>query len=243
MKNTTILKDELGLLNADRSAVITELRRLSDELTKKNIEVATAKDEHSEVRQMILDEITRLEDIRGRVIFVTAELAHLNNELIQTRNKSETSRVKNALDIKLHLGRIKELEDKNQTVLDKIASSRDTYDSNLQVLNSAILDKKADIRNLSKEYTNIEDELSKIKKAKDSLFEEDKRLTKERLKKEDKIRNRERILDAKLISLDKKEEDLITMSKDMSVIYMRLKRLYLDVNPEVDLDKLVMQAI
>jgi len=38
------------------------------------------------------------------------------------------------------------------------------------------------------------------------------------------------------------EDDLITMSKDMSVIYRRLKELYSKVDPTVDLDKLIIKV-
>ena len=72
---------------------------------------------------------------------------------------------------------------------------------------------------------------------------EEKKMTKDRLKREDKLRVREKTCDSKEVSLLKREEDLITMSKDMTIVYGRLKEIYSQIHPDVDLDKLIFKAI
>lgn len=85
---------------------------------------------------------------------------------------------------------------------------------------------------LSNQIVSEEDRLNKLR-------EEDKKIIKDRLKHEDKIRIRERLADAKQSSLEAKEKDLIKMSTDMQIIYSRLKIIYAEVKPDVNLDELI----
>lgn len=242
MKNSTILKDELGLLRADMSAVLKELNEVGDELKCKYIEVSEAKNELAEMRNTILEEAARLEDLRGRAVLVKGELIQYTQDLRNIKNTWETTRVKNSQEQKLHLGRIKELDNKYVKLQDAISHLKDTFDNNLNVYKqheSSKVDrlKALDLEILNKEKLSKEIE-SKFKKDQ----EEDKKLTKDRLKREDKIRAREDYLVAKEDSIHKKEEDLLNLSLDLTIVYGRLKELYAKVDPTVDLDRLVIQV-
>lgn len=243
MKNPTILKDELGLLRADRSAVLAELRKIGDELKDIYILKSSTESELAEVRNTILEETARLDDIRGRAVLVKTELAQCTQELKNTNNSLETSRVKNSQAIKLHLGRIKELEERREETLNKISELKNTYDRNSAVYLQNEIERKTKIRALESEIAFRAKELNSVTDKLEKDLEADKKITKERLKREDKLRVRERHVEAKEKSLLKKEEDLMTMSVDLAIVYSRLKELYAKVDPGVDLDKLIMKAI
>lgn len=243
MKNSTILKDELSLLNSDRSAVITELRKASEDLKNTHIEKSVLDSQVVEVKDSIQTEMTRLDDVRSRVFSYNAELAVVKQDLTNERAKYESARVKNAQEYKLHLGRIKELEDKEKRFKEAIAELKEIFDKNSKALGIGISDKTAELRQLESKLDTLNKESAKKEKELKSAEEDEKKLTKERLKREDKIRNREKILDAREISLSKKEEDLMTMAKDMTVIYGRIKEVYSRTHPDVDLDKLILNAI
>lgn len=243
MKNPTILKDELGLLRADRSAVLMELRKIGEELKDIYILKSSTLSELAEMRNTIQEEAARLSDLRGRAVFVKTELTEYTQELKNMKNSWETARVKNSQDIKLHLGRIKELEEDEAILKDKISNLKRTYDNNSSVYLQHEMDRNIKLRAIDSEIKNREVESKTIASKLDKDIAEDKRITKERLKREDKLRVRERNLEAKESSVLKKEEDLITMAGDIAIVYGRLKELYAKIDDGIDLDKLIMQAI
>lgn len=243
MKTPTILKDELSLLHTDRSAVLTELRRASQELKDTHDLILEAEQKEKEVRDAILEDTARLEDIRSRAVVVKTELATCKQDLRNTQLSYESARVKNSQEYKLHLGRIKEAEEQEAVIIKEIAELKALYDKNSDVYAQSMSDKQVHLRDLDKLIKEATSQLNKSEKELAKNKEEDKRITKERLKREDKVRAREKMVDTRNISLDKKEEDLLTMSKDMVIIYGRLKEIYTKVDPSVDLDRLIMQAI
>ena len=243
MKNPTILKDELGLLRADRSAVLTELRKISEELKDIYILKSVTLSELEDVRNTIQEETARLDDLRGRAVSVKAELTKYTQELMNIKNSWETARVKNSQEMKLHLGRIKELKENEIELLDKVSVLKKTYDNNSSVYLQHEMERRAKLRSIDSEIQDKEVYEKELSTKLDKDITEDKRLTKERLKKEDKLRVRERNLGAKEKSVNKKEEDLITMSNDIVIVYGRLKELYAKIDAGVDLDKLIMQAV
>lgn len=242
MKNSTILKDELSLLNADKSAVVMELRRAGEELKGVYELIEEAKSDLAEVRDTILEETARLDDLRGRAVSVSTELAQYTQDLKNVTYTWETTKVKNSQENKLHLGRVRELKDEERSILKSISDLKATYDRNSDMYSQHVSEKNAHLRALDKEIkekgTEAIEVSNKLQKDKD----EDKKLTKDRLKREDKLRARERVAEMKESALAKKEEDLMTMSKDIVVVYGRLKELYAKEYPTVDLDKLVLQA-
>lgn len=243
MKNPTILKDELGLLKADRSAVLRELRQVSDDLKGLYLKRSDTEDELAELRITILEETARLDDIRGRAVLVKKELEQCTQDLRNNRVTWETTRVKNAQEQKLHLGRIKEYKNKEEELKGSISGLKDNYDNNLKVYRQSEQERANKLRAINLDIDKAEKKLSDIEKKLLKDIEEDKKITKERLKREDKLRAREKALEAREKSNSKKEEDMITMAADMTIVYGRLKELYAKEYPEVDLDKLIMQAI
>lgn len=243
MKNPTILKDELSLLRADKSAVVTELRRAGKDLKDTLIGVVKAEAKREVVRSSILEETARLDDIRNRAVFEKKELAVISQDLKNMQNTHDSSSVKNNQERKLHLGRIKELEKEEESVLIEISRLKSLYDSNSKVFNEHESGRLARLRDLDSKTQGVEVKLKEKEEALSKLAGEDKKMTKDRLRREDKLRLREKTLDAKETSVGKREEDLITMSKDMSIVYGRIKELYLKVDPNIDLDKLILQAL
>ena len=243
MKNPTILKDELSLLRADKSAVITELRLKSKEIKEVSNEISKLEYKREEVKSEILDETARLEEIRGRAVSVKGELAVNSQELKNVQNALDISKTKNSQEQKLHLGRIKELEEEEKEIVAEISRLKNLFDKNSRVYNEHESERNAKIRSLDSKIEVKSAELADIISQLDKKLVEDKKMTKDRLRREDKIRLREKHLDGKENSLLKWEEDLITMSKDMSIVYGRLKELYAKTYPDVDLEKLILKAI
>lgn len=243
MKNPTILKDELGLLKADMSAVLKELNAVGDQLKDAYIRKQEANNELAEVKNTILEEIARLDDLRGRAILVNKDLIQYTQDLRNMKNSWESARIKNAQEVKLHLGRIKDLEARRQDTEDRIAVLKDTYDNNLRIYNQSEEERKTKLKALNEEIKTREKEVKEVLVKLTKNLDEDKKITKERLKREDKIRARENYLVAKEESMNKKAEDLVNMSLDLAIIYGRLKALYAKVDPSVDLDRLVKQVL
>jgi chromosome segregation ATPase len=239
MKNSTILKDEVGILTADKSAVITELRIASQKLKDVHIEIGKAEATLADVRTLITEETARLEDIRGRAVSCKSELNILMQDLRNMQNSYDAARVRNSQEERIHLGRIKELKEQEGALISEIANLKTVYDKNSDAYAMSMSEQTRKLRDIDKELSIKEKLVSDKNKELDKMEEESKKLTKERLKREDKIRARERILDSRELSLTKKEEDLITMSRDMLIVYGRLKEAYAKVDPAVDLDKLI----
>lgn len=243
MKNSIILKDELSILKEGRSAVLTELALKTKELKDTISLITKAEKQLADVIKDKQEEMARLDDIRGRANSFSREIGQLAQEAKSNRVSWEAASVRNAQEVKLHLGRIKELKNAEQECLDKISELKRNYDKNSDLYIAHLSEKKSYLRELDKE---IEEKIAKLKLlSKDILTieESEKKATKERLKKEDKIRDREKNLAGKELSLEKREEDMNRMSKDMMIIYGRLKEIYSKEKPEVDLDKLIMHTI
>ena len=242
MKNSTILKDELGLLKTDMSAVLKELNKVGDDLKDLYIIKDKTLNELAEVRDTILEETARLDDLRGRAVFVNKKLIQYTQDLRNMKNSWETARVRNAQEIKLHLGRTSDIEKKRQKTEDSIEHLKDIYDKNLYIYKQNEEEKKKRLQEIEKDIIATEKNLKDVQAKLYKDIEEDKRITKDRLKREDKIRNREAYLIAKEESMKKKEEDLVNLSVDLAIVYGRLKELYAKVDPMVDLDRLVTQV-
>ena len=144
MKNPTILKDELSLLRADKSAVVTELRKYSKALKDELIEISKLESKREVVKRDILEDTARLDDIRNRAVVVRDELAVSKQDLKNINNANDLAQVKNSQETKLHLGRIKELEVKEEDTVKETSRLKSVYDTNYKVYNeheSHILEK------------------------------------------------------------------------------------------------------
>lgn len=243
MKNSTILKDELRLLTADKSAVITELRESGIELKNLYTKIGEEETRLEDVRNTITEETARLDYIRSRAVSVQEEQIQYTQDLDRVKRNWEKTRVKNSQEEKIHLGRIKELKKKEEGLTQKISELKDQYDRNSLVYTQHVTEKKSHLRSLDEEIEKKSKQAKSIEEKLKKDLEEDKKLTKDRLKREDKIRAREKALDIKARVQEKKEEDLITMSKDIVIVYGRLKEYYAKVDPTVDLDRLILNAI
>lgn len=240
MKNSIILKDELSILKEGRSAVLTELALKTKELKDTISLITKAEKQLADVIKDKQEEMARLDDIRGRANSFKREVGQLAQEAKSNRVSWEAASVRNAQEVKLHLGRIKELKDAEQECLDRISELKRSYDKSSDLYISHLSEKKSFLRELDTEIESKQTLLKDLTKQLVSLDEEKKRATKERLKREDKIREREKNLAGKEFSLGKREEDMNRMSKDMMIMYGRLKEIYSKEKPEVDLDKLIM---
>lgn len=241
MKNPTILRDELGLLNADKSAVVTELRLASQQLKDTNSDIMLAEKKLKGVHDTILITTARLDDLRARAVSVRDEFNATSQDLRNVQQSYETFRVKNTQEIKLHLGRIKELGEQEEATLTEIAKLKALYDKNSDTYAQHLSERLTKLRQLDNEIKEKGAQLDKQKKEADKTAEADKKITKDRLKREDKIRTRERNMELRERAIKMREEDLITMSNDMTIVYGRLKELYASIDPNKDLDKLIIQ--
>ncbi len=243
MKNPTILKDELSLLRADKSKVITELTKKGGELKEVQQKIFEEETRLAEVKATILEETARLDDIRGRAVLIKTELTKNTQELKNIQNSIDISSTKNSQEEKRHLGRIKELEELEKEITANISNLKSVFDRNSKVYNQNESERAARLRAIQTQIAEAEQKLKETVSQLDKKTAEEKKLTKDRLKREDKIRARERNLDAKEYALGKREEDLITMSKDITIVYGRLRELYSKHYPDVDLDKLILKAL
>lgn len=243
MKNPIVLKDELRILNADRSAVLTELRNRGQQLKDTQMEIEEAEQRLAEVETETREKRARLDEIVSRASFVSDEIAKKKQELSSTSLRLETESVKNSHQRKLHLGRIKELEEKEHELLRNADELKKVYDSNSTLFISTISELKKKLRDMTIELDEKVTEHKKVTKEVDALKEEDKKITKERLKREDKVRSRERAVELRELGLSKREEDLATMSNDLLIIYHRLKEAYATYDPDLDIDRLIFKAV
>lgn len=242
MKNPTILKDELGLLRADRSAVLIELRTLGDELKEIHTEIGKAEKILADVKNNTLKETARRDDIRTRAVLLRKEEGDLKQEINTLTAKTEAARTKNSQEINLHLGRIKELRNQEEELLSRIEELKRTFDKNMTAMNSNLSETTAKYKAVDSALNDKVNELNKATEELGVIKEEEKKITKDRLKREDKIRARERGLTMAERGLAKREEDLMTMASDLTVVYFRLKELYAKVDPSVDIDRLITKA-
>lgn len=240
MKNSTILKDELSIFKADKSSIVAELRLAGEELKNVKNDIELAKREREEVRLEIRADLFNRDNLRALADKAQKELDEYTQGVKNLRSAFESLRVKNAQEEKLHLGRIKDFKNKEQEVVDSIEKLRKTFDSNNSVYSENIREQEKTIRDNKTLIKETEAALKFVSKSLDEAVAEDKKLTKERLKREDKIRTRERALEIKEEVNEKKEKDLETMAKDILIVYGRLKEYYSKVEPSVDLDKLIL---
>jgi len=243
MKNPTILKGELSLLRADKSAVIAELRKTSKLIKEGREEVNELYLERKGAKADILEEMARLDEITSRAVFVREELKVLTQDLKNRVAQSDVFDQKSSQEKRLHLGRIKELNQEQEDSVREISRLKHLFDKNSLTFNSLESEREAKLKDILFTLERKEKELVLLTDKLETKKEEEKKVTKDRLKREDKIRLREKNLDGREISIGKREEDLITMSKDMTIMYGRLKELYSKADSKVNLDRLIIQAL
>ena len=241
MKNPTILKDELRILNADKSAVVTELRRSSDELKTIREDIINAEAELKGVEDNILDETARLKDIQERAVSVKKDVSVATQELKNILNAIDVAKVKNSQETKLHLGRIKSLKDSEGEVLTSISELKRTYDENANEYTLNESERREKLRSLDSEIQVKEKKYLALSSELQKKEEEDKKMTKDRLKREDKVRDREKLVAQRETNAEKREEDITRAVQDIHIVYGRLKELYAKEYPNVDLDRLITQ--
>lgn len=239
MKNPTILKDELSILRADKSSVLTELRSLGEQLKEKQKEIEVARQTLADVKDKTSLETARRDEIRDRAVFLESQISSLTEEYKEIQKKTESARTKNALEQRLHLGRIKELEQEKKDVQSEINSLKNTYDKNQKALANNYSDLTARYRDTNEKYKEVEKEYKRLSKEITNLEEQERKATKERLKREDKIRSREKALEKREQEQDKRQESLEEMASDLLIIYSRLR----EKNPDVEIDKLINKAV
>lgn len=243
MKDTTILKDELSILKSGKSAVIIELKNATNELNGVKDLILKEEANLEGVKRSVLEYVERLDVARKSLTIMEKNLVGIMSELGSHRNTLETLKIKSKQEKTEHLGRIKSLQKEEEAIKEHISKLKDVYDSNLYTYNSNIKALTEKEKRISIEVKAKEEKLEYLNQSLDKTIEEDKRLTKERLKREDKLRMREKLNEAKEFSLSKKEEDIVAMTRDVTIIYNRLKELYAVVDPSVDLDRLITQPI
>lgn len=243
MSKPTILKDELGILKADKSAVLIELRSLGEELKEAQKKIRDAEKNLADVKNQIEEETARRDDMYSRVVFLSEQESELKQELNSTTIKAEAARNKYAQEVKQHLGRIKELEERKRVLDNSFSTLKEVYDKNANAVNDNLSDLNKELRKTKSEFSTKSKELKDVQESLETFKKEEGKLTKERLKREDKIRAREKNLEMLERGIKKREEDLQTMAGDLTVIYYRLKELYAKVDPKIDIDRLITKAI
>lgn len=241
MKNTTIVRDELGILNAGKSAILVELGKARTELHDIQRQIIESQSHLNEVQQETKEEMARLDDLRDRAFSVKTDMANVSQEYKTIYKSYETVKVKNAQAERQHSLKIKDLVDKKEELEKKIDDLKSLFD-----LNSKAYTVK--LSEIQREIKKIEADRDLTKKALETFLcdlaiakEEDRKITKERLKREDKLRTREKLAELREKSLNKKEEDIMSASRDIVIVYNRLKELYHEIDPTIDLERLVLQ--
>lgn len=242
MKNSTILKDELSIFKADKSAVLAELRLVVEQLKDAKIELSALEREKADVELEIKEDLFRRDKLREQVKAAAKELEESTQGVKNMRSSFETLKLKNTQEEKLHLGRIKDLNRKKEEIEEKAEAVKQSFDKNHSVYSETLREQERVIRENKNEIKEAEAALKFVTSNLDKATSEEKKLLKERLKREDKIRAREKALEIKESVNEKKEQDLETMAKDILIVYGRLKELYAKVDPTVDLDKIIINA-
>lgn len=241
MKNTTIVKDELGILNAGKSAILVELGMARTELHDIQRQIIESQSHLNEVQQETKDEMARLDNLRDRAISVKSEMATVTQDYKSIYKSYETVKVKNSQEERQHSIKIKDLTEKKLELEKKIDDLKTLFDLNSKAYHVKLIELQNEIRKVEADAKKSKSERDAFQKELALMKEEDHKITKERLKREDKIRNREKLAELREKSLNKKEEDIMSASRDVIIVYNRLKELYHDIDPTIDLEKLVMQ--
>lgn len=241
MKNTTIVKDELGILNAGKSAILVELGMARTELHDTQRQIIESQSHLNEVQQETKDEMARLDNLRDRAISVKSEMATVTQDYKSIYKSYETVKVKNSQEERQHSIKIKDLTEKKLELEKKIDDLKTLFDLNSKAYHVKLIELQNEIRKAELDKTQAKAGLDSFLQKLAIAKEEDKKITKERLKREDKIRNREKLAELREKSLNKKEEDIMSASRDVIIVYNRLKELYHEIDPTIDLEKLVMQ--
>lgn len=224
------------------SVVLTELNSKTKELKEIHGMISDARKELADVNQEKAEESARMNEARSRADAFEKDSIGLEQDVKNKTRQQESVSFKNTQQEKNHLGRINELKLKEDKAMEKLADLKKIYDTNVNLFNENIRELKTSLRQLKTEEVTLSKELEAEEIRLEKLREEDKKIIKDRLKHEDKIRIREKLADAKDESLKAKEKDLVAMSTDMQIIYSRLKTLYAEVKPDVNLDRLIMQV-
>tara|TARA_R100001086_G_C11848217_1_gene261036 strand:- start:23965 stop:24693 length:729 start_codon:yes stop_codon:yes gene_type:complete len=238
-----VLKDEMRIFKADRSAILTEIRTHSETLKKLNNEIDEEESKLLDVKEQHAKFVTQIHEMESDKKELSKQLSQLKQDLNTYEAKVEVAQIKYIQEERKHLGRIKELKDEEDSVLQKIDDLKGTYDKNSNVINTSISEKKSQERELNKAVTDLRKEHEQKLKDIAKFKEEEQKATKERLKKEDKIRARERAVQRNEKTLSKREEDVSAYVSDVTVVYFRLKELYAEIDPSVDFEKLINKTV
>ena len=106
MNNSAVLKDELSLLKTDVSAVLIELRKLSDELNVVHVKISDANKELAEILKQKNQEAAELNAAREALKEINKELKNKRLESISLSKSLDSNSVKRTQLEKDHLGRI-----------------------------------------------------------------------------------------------------------------------------------------
>jgi chromosome segregation ATPase len=243
MKNEKVLKDELNILKSDRSAILTEVRFAGEELKRVNAELSSAEQRLLDVEELIQKRDEVLSEMKKEEKILKDSLSRIKQDINTAELKYEVVMTRASHREKQHLGRIKELKDAQLREENRLEELKNAYDKNSNVLNSSISERKAEERKLNTNVSVLKKEVEEAKAFLKKTNEEVKKATKDRLKKEDKLRARERLVEREEKALAKKQEDFSIMASDVVVVYYRLKELYTKIDPSINFEKLVNKTI
>lgn len=242
MNKINKLKDELSILKGDKSQIVMELRNLSNELKELNASIAKAKDELIDVTSEKSNETARLSDIQNRAFLLSEEMTNLSQRIKTLRKEEDDITIKKVQQERQHLRRLANVENIISDRKDEAEEVRKIFENNHNQFEIKRKELDKEIKDLLKTKQLLEKQLEKQEIKYKELVVKESVLTKERLKKESKIRNREKLLEKNEEAVKIHEDTLIAMQEDMMIVYGRLKELYAEVKPGVDLDKLITQV-
>lgn len=238
MKNPTLLKDELRLLSQDKSELVKELDKVGDELKKKNSELVDTEGRLRVARSELALSVESNNFIASQYASKEDELRGIHLEIQNQRAKQNEQKVLASQEVNLLTGKIKELKAHVEEIKSNIDLLKQTYDSNSKTYRDHLTERNNSIRKLDIEKEEKGEEiqtLSKtIKEKEQKILEQDAYL----FTRDSEQQKKEQELDLLVKSNEIKQQDLVSASRDLIIVYQRLKELYAIVDPKLDVDRL-----
>lgn len=238
MKDSTILKDELRLLIQNRSVLVKELDRVGDELKETNNQLVQTESQLRIAKSDLSNTFSSANYIAGLIVDKENVLRDIQLLIDTATTKLNHTKVISSQEINLLNGKIKELKEDIDSKKSEISALKDTYDNNSKIYIQHVSEKNVALRKLDIEIELRSDVLLSLDNEIESKIKEKELLEKEKFERENILIERERTLDMLVKGNELKQHDLDNASRDLIIVYQRLKELYAIVDPKLDVDRL-----
>jgi len=238
MKNPTLLKDELRLLSQDKSELVKELDKVGNELKKTNSILVDTDGKLRVAKSELALSVASNNYIASQYAQKEDELREIQLEIQNHRAKFNEQKVLASQEVNLLTGKIKELKGIVEEIKSNIDLLKQTYDSNSKTYRDHLTERNNTLRKLDIDIEDKGERISKLAKEIKEKEEQIKKQDADMFTRDTLQLEKEQTLDLLVKSNEIKQQDLTNASRDLIIVYQRLKELYAIVDPKLDVDRL-----